>query len=377
MRPKVRGNRFALIGDSITAQHGDSVRRNAKGFLHWASVLSDQKIRYYGHYATGGYTTDKILNISLQALLSAPARPDYCVVLGGTNDVGNAVPVPSILKNLLEIYRILLSYGIVPIAATIPPRDGASQFQQTNIMNLNTGIKLHAGELGLPLVDFHKALTDSNTANYLTGHASDQIHPNTLGARVMGAEFAKVIGGIMPAWNPPLSVAVTDPANLISNPLFTVDANNDGTPDRWTLHAAAGATLSLEAPAADEPIAGKWLKCVRATDSGSTTTFRVATITGVNPGDRVAHCFKFKFEPAASGGKFGVMCFKDKDVTMPLLGALHDWDRSTPVSTVYGEFTVPAGVTALQMDANFSGAGTVWLAQMTMRNLTAAGIDVI
>ncbi|MFB6364233.1 hypothetical protein ACFCP7_09235 [Paenibacillus elgii] len=193
----------------------------------------------------------------------------------------------------------------------------------------------------------------------------------------MGAEFARVIGGMMPAWNPPLSVAVTDPANLISNPLFTVDANNDGTPDRWTVYAAAGATFSLESPAADEPIAGKWLKCVRATDSGSTTTFRVATITGVNPDDRAALCFKFKFEPAASGGKFGVMVYKDKDVTVPLLGALHDWDRNTPVSTVYGEFTVPAGVTALQMDANFSGAGTVWLGQMTMRNLTAAGIDTI
>ncbi|WP_025847585.1 SGNH/GDSL hydrolase family protein [Paenibacillus ehimensis] len=374
-KPSSRGNLVSAIGDSITANNGDAVRKQCKGYLNWAALLSDQRFRIAPHFATPGFTTERILRESLSALLDSAFRPDYCVVLGGTNDVGNALPVPSILKNLEEIYTGLLNAGIGPIAATIPPRDGASAFQQTNIVNLNTGIKLLAAKLAIPVVDFHEALTDPATANFYPGYATDQIHPGTLGARAMGKALADVLGSLVPAWKPPLSVAANDPANLIANPLFLVDSNSDGTPDRWTVHAAAGATFSMETPAAGEPVSGKWFKCTRASDSGSTTTYRIATLTGVNPGDRIALGFKFKCSlEAAPSGKVGMMLYKDKAVTTQIIGPLYDWDRDTEAHTVYREFTIPADVTALQLDVNFSGAGTVWLAQMTMRNLTTAGL---
>ena len=370
-----RGNLVSAIGDSITANNGDSVRKQCKGYLNWAGILSDQRFRIAPHFASPGFTTARILNESLPALLESGIKPDYCVVLGGTNDVGNAFPVPSILMNLERIHRGLLRAGIGTIAATIPPRDGASPFQQTNIMNLNTGIKLLAAELGIPVVDFHEVLTDPATANFYPGYATDQIHPGTLGARVMGKALADVLGSIVQAWKPPLSVANIDPANLIANPVFLTDSNSDGIPDRWTVYSAAGATFSLEAPAAGEPVSGKWFKCTRASDSGSTTTYRIATLTGVNPGDRIALGFKFKCSlEAAPGGKVGMMIFKDKAVTNQVIGPLYDWDRDTEAHTVYREFTIPADVTALQLDVNFSGAGTVWLAQMSMRNLTTAGL---
>ncbi|MDO3681976.1 SGNH/GDSL hydrolase family protein [Paenibacillus ehimensis] len=373
-----RGNRFALLGDSITAQHGDAIRRNAKGYFHWAAAYLNQQIRYAVHFATGGYTTEQINTVHLPALLAVKDKWDYCAVLAGTNDVGNAVPVPTIIRNLSKTYKTIIAAGRVPVACTLPPRNGASAFQQGNIMNTNTGIKMLAAKLGIPLVDFHAALVNPTTADYTAGYNADQIHPNSLGARVMGKMFADTMTGIgaTAPWRSPLSVAVNDPANFLSNPLFTLDSNSDGVPDRWTVHAASGATFSLEDPAGGEPVAGKWFKCTRATDSGATTTYRVATLAGVQPGDRVAVSLKFKATLEGSpAGKFGLMIFKDKDVNTPLLGLLHDWDRDTQLCTIYGEFLTPVGVTGLQVDCNFSGAGTVWLGQMTFRNLTAAGLN--
>ncbi|WP_025851239.1 SGNH/GDSL hydrolase family protein, partial [Paenibacillus ehimensis] len=191
-----RGNRFALLGDSITAQHGDAIRRSAKGYFHWAAAFLNQQIRYAVHFATGGYTTEQIIAVHLPALLAAADKWDYCAVLAGTNDVGNALPVPTIIRNLSQIYETIITAGRVPVACTIPPRNGASAFQQTNIMNTNTGIKMLAAKLGIPLVDFHAALVNSATADYATGYNADQIHPNSLGARVMGKMFADTMANI-------------------------------------------------------------------------------------------------------------------------------------------------------------------------------------
>lgn len=370
----MRSNLVSAVGDSITANNGDGLRRLCKGYLNWAGILSDQKIRYMHQSANPGYTTEKILNVSLPALLIRPELPSFCVVLGGTNDVGNALPIPTITANLQAIYDRLIANNIIPIACTIPPRDGASNFQLGNILKLNAWIRRNAANRGYALCDFHRVLTDPSTANFRTGYASDQIHPNSLGAKIMGKEVARAVSELMAAWDPPLSITANDPANLLTNPLFMADTNADGLPDGWTMVAGNGATTALEDPAPTDGIVGKWFTVARASAAGANTTVRVSGIAGVNPGDKIGMGFRFKSTLEAGAGKFGVYVYKDKDAATLAMAPLYDWDRDTDPHTWYGEFAVPSGVTSLQLDLSFGGAGSFSLAQMTMRNLTTSGI---
>jgi lysophospholipase L1-like esterase len=122
--------------------------------IRWAFYFED-------FAATGGFTTDQIVATHLPTVLAA--KPNACVVLGGINDMTiGAVAVPaSTIANLKTIYTSLIAAGILPIACTIPPKNGYTE----GPASLNAWISRYARNNGFPVLDFYSLLVDPSTSH--------------------------------------------------------------------------------------------------------------------------------------------------------------------------------------------------------------------
>ncbi len=119
-------------------------------------------------------------------------NPRYIVILAGVNDIYLGGPFQQVCANLRWMYKRALGKGVCPIAATLLPLDRASEKQSAEIRKLNTWIKRTAATLGIPIVDFHRALEDSSNPNRLKA-SPDTIHPDLPGYRQMGITLVGVI----------------------------------------------------------------------------------------------------------------------------------------------------------------------------------------
>jgi lysophospholipase L1-like esterase len=122
-RPVANESVVRAIGDSITANGyvapntTDGPKYGGQSYLQRASQLSGGKFRIGGVAATSGYTSTQVLTTHLPTVLAA--KPRYCIVLCGTNDV--PIGSSTTKANLLAIWNALANAGITPILATLTP----------------------------------------------------------------------------------------------------------------------------------------------------------------------------------------------------------------------------------------------------------------
>jgi lysophospholipase L1-like esterase len=146
----------------------------------------------------GGYTSANILNICLPTLLNNPnyGLPNMCVVLAGTNDLAQSVPVATTIANIKLICQRLSEAGIVPIIASCPPPlTSASATLAVNTELLALAQCRLAQELNVPFADFYSALVEPASGKYALCADSTSLsycintgdlHPSPLGASIMG-----------------------------------------------------------------------------------------------------------------------------------------------------------------------------------------------
>lgn len=146
----------------------------------------------------GGYRSDNILNICLPTLLKNPeyGLPNMCVVLAGTNDLAQSIPITTIVANIKTICQRLSEAGIVPIIASCPPPlVSASSTLAVNTELLALAQCRLAQELGVPFADFYSALVEPATGKYALSANNTSLsycintgdlHPSPLAASIMG-----------------------------------------------------------------------------------------------------------------------------------------------------------------------------------------------
>jgi hypothetical protein len=134
---KVRPDVFLFAGDSLTAATlythilGSWLARGLTVRQGVGTVTTD-----YGAANIKGYLAD--------------ARPEFAVVMYGTNDVDRGVSVSNAMRNLGVVLDACVDFGTVPVLATIPPRgyDKAGQRRQEEF---NRGIAELARKKRVPV----------------------------------------------------------------------------------------------------------------------------------------------------------------------------------------------------------------------------------
>ena len=119
-------------------------------------------------------------------------RPAYAIILAGVNDIFRGRTAETVERHLAAMYADVLDAGIVPVAATVLPYNGATPRASGDILTLNAWIENLTKVLGIPFCDTHAAVADPADSNRLRG-TPDGLHPDVAGYRAMGESLARTI----------------------------------------------------------------------------------------------------------------------------------------------------------------------------------------
>lgn len=369
-----RGNRTIGFGDSLTAGNmstASGVLNYANtSYFDWATLLSENQIRYQRNAGVGGDTVAEMLaRVDDDVIAYAP---DRCLILGGTNDLASidsgATTVSAVITDYETILDALQAAGIEPIMVTLPPRAS----YQDECDQFNIALTDLADRRGHVLVDGYSVLVDPTTRAQQASYTTDGVHFTIAGAQALGQSVANQLANHYTPNKPYVTKSAADSINLLTNGTMTTDATADGKADSWSF-GGSGGTVAYALVEDAAAVVGKWQEvAVTATTQRNMSQ----TLSGSRwaVGDRLAFSGIIEAESVASGFyTLARLTFSGTSVRLTPVNAITT--NFGPVR-FYGEMVVPSGTTSIfaEVTCNAAGTGTYRAGQMTVLNLTALGI---
>lgn len=351
------GNRAIIIGDSIAAG-GDSTTTAAFGVSWWSMLCaaSGLRVRTLRNAGIGGNRSDQM--VARFATDVTAHHPDIVFIGPTINDT--PLTLAQSKANIATMVAAAIADRSRVIMFTAPAADDSAAMTRLNQMNQWT--VGYANSLGLALLDTHKATVDASSGGYVSGYADDGVHPNVTGKRAIVTSVLAELPADLAA-SSFLALSNAEATNLIANGLFITDSNSDGIANSWT---KIGGGFSSGSLTSNTKGPGNWQQMVC---SGALGYLEQQITTGWAVGDRVA--IAGRAEILSGPTPFGVSVVLTGGSGTPG----HAWTEAVSDQTFYIEFTIPTGTTAMYVRAAFNTtAGTVRVAQMTMRNLTTLGL---
>jgi lysophospholipase L1-like esterase len=111
-------------------------------------------------------------------------RPDYVIILGGSNDLGWGAHPSEIMRNLVTMYERARSASIQPISVTIPSIRGFDPLIPPRHV-LNNLIIEYCQAKQQPFVDLFTATSEPETLRLAEKYSNDGLHLTTEGYRLL------------------------------------------------------------------------------------------------------------------------------------------------------------------------------------------------
>ncbi|MEO5359726.1 MAG: GDSL-type esterase/lipase family protein [Nitrospirota bacterium] len=128
-------------------------------------------------------------------------KPDYVVILGGTNDLGWSVEISAIVSNLYYMYTRALNAGIIPVAVSVPSLRGYDPLIAPRVV-LNNMIKENAKGLNIPFADYFTASSETPVQRLAIDYSNDGLHLSTKGYELLAdVIYDEVFSKITPKHN--------------------------------------------------------------------------------------------------------------------------------------------------------------------------------
>lgn len=109
-------------------------------------------------------------------------RPSFCVVLGGSNDLGWGLPPDEVAQNIVTLHRRLRHRGIQSVAVTVPSVRGLDDAIPSRRV-LNGLISDYCRMEGQPYVDLFSETAEPKTLRLAERYSNDGLHLSTEGYR--------------------------------------------------------------------------------------------------------------------------------------------------------------------------------------------------
>lgn len=184
--------RIVALGDSITLGEGDP-SWNFQGDESWFSYATcDGGYAYGWNAGVNGNTTKQMLARFTDDV--ADRHPREVVLLAGTNDVFQRVPIDVTTLRLADLVTRAKALAPVVRIGTIPPFDDPTR--HADVEALNARIRQLADAEHIGLVDFYAAVELRGA--YRPGWTDDGIHPTTTAARAMAEAYRRAAGAPAP-----------------------------------------------------------------------------------------------------------------------------------------------------------------------------------
>ena len=178
--------RIITFGDSLTVGYQSPTAESPKGAATPYGRFLQERLGGSAEVlvrgVNGELTGEMAMRLGTDVL---PLRPDYVVILGGTNDLGWGGQPRNVMRNLVTIYERVRGSGAQPVAVTIPSIlgfDEAIPPRQT----LNRLILEYSRDKPQPAVDLFTATAEPETLRLAEAYSNDGLHMTTEGYRLLG-----------------------------------------------------------------------------------------------------------------------------------------------------------------------------------------------
>ncbi|MGQ9543792.1 MAG: GDSL-type esterase/lipase family protein [Candidatus Bathyarchaeia archaeon] len=173
------------------------LKRMVDDALEKIGKLKEVNVTFYNKGVAGELTSDMLRRFDNDVI---SVKPNYTIILGGTNDIGWSVEPEEIMDNLVQMYEGTSSAGIEVIACTVPSILGARSLINPRV-KLNELIKDYCFENEIICVDLFSATVDPKTGELDRKYSSDGLHMNTTGYMKMAETiFAQAFVKLIPIW---------------------------------------------------------------------------------------------------------------------------------------------------------------------------------
>lgn len=297
-RLQLAGRWYGFLGDSIT---------NGSSASNFAYSFSSQAVQMVGHllalpgFVEAGVPGQTSANMLARLPQFVATGIDAAVILAGTNDASQGIPVDQYASNMTQIITALRKAGVPTIVVTVPPRGSSTAAAIVTATDAyNTWLRIHVPLLGARLADAHAGLVDTTTGYLKVGYDSgDGTHPNNAGHQIIATAVARQIRDASLSRKPRGLVVGKTSTNLVADPLSARSSAGD-----WfeMTGNTAGVTISFAADTSGELPAGRWTQWeFDATAAGGLRRFTVPNITPPAAGTRLVVAAHLQLEDVTGG----------------------------------------------------------------------------
>lgn len=248
-------------------------------------------------------------------------------------------------------------------------------------LSQNAWLREYAKTAGCMLVDFFSVLVNPATGDWKDNYIypGDRVHPDFPALMAMGQEVYRVMKPILPPYQSHLSMYHNDPLNMVVNGLMKTDVGDPTfAPTDWTI-TPSGAGVGVTTWSDVAPFTGRVM--VISKDPSPTVTIKQTISTGFAEGDKLVFAGKVKtdFDDPLYGAQWRIkLTFVGAENSGQAyvysafdLGLLHVPDGGAWEMPMY----VPPLATGIEIEFYVgNGSGVMYLGQITLINLTEAGI---
>ena len=175
--------KIVAFGDSLTAGAQAPSPGNPMGestpYGIFLKEMLGETAEVFVSGISGELTDQMIMRLGRNVL---PLKPDYVVVLGGTNDLGWNSRPREIMKNLVAIYERIRGGGAEPVAVTVPSILGFDALIPPR-QELNDLIMEYCRGKDQHFIDLFQATAEPETLRLSGPLTGDGLHLTTEGYR--------------------------------------------------------------------------------------------------------------------------------------------------------------------------------------------------
>lgn len=190
---------FVAMGDSLTVgfiparlanqPYTDLLKEYVDNFLKGLGRKDAVQIRIINRGVNGDLTSNMLVRFRKDVV---EMKPDYVIILGGSNDIGWGFPVQDIFSNLQRMFKTAIDEGIKPVGCTVPSILGWDEGMPSRL-ELNRLVMNFCYTKKVPCVDLFTATCDPETKRLRSDYSSDGLHLNISGYRKIADTIFEVV----------------------------------------------------------------------------------------------------------------------------------------------------------------------------------------